>query len=344
MRLVRLVRSLAALLGCTFFVLALSGCARHGSPESAALAGAGSASRLLGPAQDGPPLTLPLKDARSRLPYPLAVGNEWDYRVTTHVALVTAGGRQPPLNSEHALNVAIVGTAQIGEREYFIQSESDPLLGAPPTVFPVRQDRSGLFERDALFSGGATGMTARAAAPPSATAAALRDYIREALGSASQQAAFQRAASTIAARFDALRHAGNVVAGPWPGGPDAGEISMLRYPLHVGARWIVRDSPRFARAVMARERVQVPAGPFIAWRLRGTSELFGPADRVRFWYSRAGLLRISAHIEADATDDTGSVIGRLIMDQEQVLESFRLVNPDGPQKSAEAAVEGTESE
>jgi hypothetical protein len=321
-----------------------AGCARHGSQDPATPERAGSTRRLLGPAQDGPPLALPSDRMRNHPPYPLAVGNAWGYRTTARVTLVTPEGPQAPQEFEHTLNVNIVGTTRIGAREYFIQSESDPLLGAPPEVFAVRQDRSGLFELDDVPPAGTSGITARVADRSGATAAALRDDVHDVLGSAPRQAAFQRAADEIVARVHALRHASSFVARPRRGGPEPGEISLLRYPLRVGARWIVRESPRFTRVVLARERVRVPAGSFNAWRLRGASELFGPADRVRFWYSGVGLLRLSAHLEADATDDSGHVVGRLLLDQEQVLDSFQLFDPDAPHKQAETPVAGTETE
>jgi hypothetical protein len=71
--------------------------------------------------------------------------------------------------------------------------------------------------------------------------------------------------------------------------------------------------------------VNLPLGTLPAWKLRGTSELFGPEDRVHFWYSRLGLLRIRFHVVGDATDNTGNVIGRVVTDSDQSLTEIHLV-------------------
>jgi len=102
-------------------------------------------------------------------------------------------------------------------------------------------------------------------------------------------------------------------------------LTMLSYPLRPGASWIVRDSPRFVRTVVGLDMIHVPLGSFPAWALRGDSELFGPNDRVGFWYSRLGLLRIRYHVEADAVDNTGAVIGRVATDSDQSLTGIHLV-------------------
>jgi hypothetical protein len=102
---------------------------------------------------------------------------------------------------------------------------------------------------------------------------------------------------------------------------------MLSFPLHIGARWIVRDDHRFVRAVVAHERVNLPLGLFLAWKLRGTSELFGPDDRVHFWYSNVGLVRVRFHVVADAVDDADHVIGTVAIDSDQSLTALALERP-----------------
>ena len=77
----------------------------------------------------------------------------------------------------------------------------------------------------------------------------------------------------------------------------------------------------------------------MAWRVDGTSELFGPNDRVRFWYANAGLVRMALHAEEQATDDTGNPIGRLLVDEDQVLTAVELhdsiVRPLAPSGTGE---------
>jgi hypothetical protein len=87
----------------------------------------------------------------------------------------------------------------------------------------------------------------------------------------------------------------------------------------------VRDEPRFARIVVGRDRINVPLGTFAAWKLRGTSELYGPEDRVHLWYSNLGLLRFRYHVEADAVDEVDHVIGRVVTDSDQSLTGIHLV-------------------
>jgi hypothetical protein len=92
----------------------------------------------------------------------------------------------------------------------------------------------------------------------------------------------------------------------------------------------VRESPLFARIVVAHQRLHVPAGTFNAWRIRQTSELFGPDDTVHLWYSRSGLLRIAFRGRMNATDDTGNIVGQVIIEQNQVLRTLQLADPDDP--------------
>src|SRR5262249_34476866 len=94
--------------------------------------------------------------------------------------------------------------------------------------------------------------------------------------------------------------------------------------LFVGARWVVRESPRFTRTVVARELVRVPAGVFPAWRLMGTAEAFGPEDRLDVWYSSAGLVRLRFHVVGDAVGDQGNVSGRAVTDSDQTLTAIEL--------------------
>jgi hypothetical protein len=225
----------------------------------------------------------------------------------------------------------------IGARTYFVQQESSPLAAGAPRILPgntfsLRQDRSGLYQLDVL--------TPLVQSP--APTEAVRASIERAVAEPAARAAFERAYARLTAQLAAARLGAGAPSLPRPGGPDPGELSLLRYPLAVGARWTVRESPRFVRVVVGRERLLVPAGAFVAWRLRGLSELYGPEDRVAFWYSSAGLVRISTHAEAPATDDSGNVIGRVIGDENQVLTALRLVDPNAPRADAEAPVEGVE--
>lgn len=311
-------------------LLAIAGCSQHAAgtlPSDDARAGA---SRLLGPSSDGGSPSEWAGRAASSFErqgqgaslYPLVIGNQWDYVITTRTTIVTDQGPQPPVVIEQPWVAAITGTRELGLRTYFIQTESDPRVAAPSSMFLMRDDRSGLYLADAV------GPDSPAARAGPSTSALLRESVGQLLADRAQHPSFERAADAIAARLDIMR-AGAALQ-TRPGGADPGETTQLRYPLHMGARWIVRDSPRFVRTAVGRERLELPAGAFTAWKLRGTSELYGPRDRAHFWYARAGLVRLAFHAEGDATDDAGNVIGRMIVEQDQVLESLHLHQPGDP--------------
>lgn len=296
-------------------VLALPGCShRYAGDDSAD--GSGVASELLA-ARPGS-----VMDFGGRLIYPLALGNHWDYRIRTDSQITTDAGPQPPVVTERPWAADIFRTAQTGDLSYFIQSEGDPSSACAhcDEEFWMRESRLGLFELDNV--GARPGVTVDGASSDP-EAADLVAYVDRTVADPGQRAAFHRAATAIAAKLALVR--------PIPGGTRPalgaapGEITLLSYPLHVGERWIVRESPRFARIVVGREVVNVPLGTFPAWKIRGTSELFGPDDRVLFWYSNLGLLRVRVHATSDATDDTGNVIGRVVLDSDQSLTDIHLV-------------------
>jgi len=106
------------------------------------------------------------------------------------------------------------------------------------------------------------------------------------------------------------------------GDPLPGESSALVYPMFVGSRWVVRDSPRYTRLVEGRGRTTVPAGTFEAWNLRGRSEFESPGDVVHFYYAREGLIRVTLHADLDVVDTGNIVVGRVIMDMDQSLTAF----------------------
>jgi hypothetical protein len=105
--------------------------------------------------------------------------------------------------------------------------------------------------------------------------------------------------------------------------PPDGELLRLSYPLFRGRTWRIRDEPVFVATVEDMGPVRVPAGDFFGVRVRIDSELFGPDDRVHFWYSRSGQLQLRAHLETRTTDPAGNPI---VVASEQIerLESLRL--------------------
>ena len=49
-----------------------------------------------------------------------------------------------------------------------------------------------------------------------------------------------------------------------------------------------------------------------------------------FWYASAGLVRFAFHVELEATDESGNVIGLLEFDSDQQLTQVHLVDPRAP--------------
>jgi hypothetical protein len=310
------VAGAAALLA---FSLAVSGCSHKYSSDDASLEGAGGASGLLAPT----PGDLRTERAGGRLLFPLAVGNRWDYHVRSRSQLTTDAGPQPPLVVENPFVVEITGTETAGERTYFLESEFVPGT-VPPSgpVFRVRESRFGLFELDEVVAQADVTLDG---APVDRAGADLEAYVDRSIADPGQRAAFHRAAVEVAAKLDQVRSSLARRHLRPRTGADPGEITMLSFPLFVGARWVVRDDPRFQRIVVARDRVNLPLGTFPAFKIRGTAELFGPGDRVFFWYSNLGLLSMRVHVTADAVDDADHVIGRVVLDQDQSLTGIHLV-------------------
>lgn len=322
-------RAFAVLALSSLIALALAGCAKDRTPTPSWEVSRSGPSRILGPDLPTTPSPwLDLQKHTAHLPYPLAVGNRWDYQIHMTSVITTPAGQQSPDVTESPWLVEITGTADANGRRYFLQSESDPRVMAPIAASPfyVRQDRTGLFELDLvqpLPYGAANAPRARGT-----LAAQLIASVDRMPAAAANAEAFHRAAEQLAQRVEAMRQPAwrpvSVTLGPTP---PPGEIAMLRYPLYVGAAWIVRDVPRFARRVTARERLEVPAGAMTSWRIAGLSDLYGPNDRVNFWYGADGLLRIQTHAESNAVDNSGNVIGTVATDIDQVLTNVELHDP-----------------
>jgi len=307
-----------------------SGCARERASEPATLEASSAAGQLLGPDSR---FTRTSLFAPTRRLFPLAEGNEWEYTIHTSNTVVTDSGPQPQEAHDQPWVAEIDGTQQRGEQTYFRLEEYDPRAVIRPYVILtlLRQDASGLFvddlagfvasERVAASGGGVSGALARS----------LRDYVDRTPATAARREAFRRAADRTAEKLESIALGAGRAAGP-----DANELSFLRYPLFVGAHWIVRTSPLFERAVVARERVRLPGGgSAAAWRLRGTSELFDAEDRVSYWYGALGLVRLSVRLVTIAVDDNGGIIGRFVYESDQVLTAARL-GGSGPARGSNA--------
>ena len=332
-----MMRSLARAAGpawLTFFAVGalaagLGGC-RHSYDAGDESTGAqGAASRVLGAIPSSERLQA-LRGPRGQFQYPLAVGNRWEYTTRVRAVLVVDGVPEPQSDFEASWVEQITSTSTVGSRDYFLLEVFDPPLTGPGGSFTtlLRQDRMGLFVWDVVPVVFPPGSQRDAAAHP-AIARGLVSYVNDRPAAAAHVDAFRNTARLLAARVAAI-HGSAGVGGLGTTGADASEITFLRYPLYAGAHWIVRDSPHFARTVEGRETVEVPGGQVRAWRIRGSSELFGPQDRVAFWYGGPGLVRVRVHSEMDAVDLSGNVVGRMMLDTDQRLTAVTLVDPEGP--------------
>jgi hypothetical protein len=263
--------------------------------------------------------------------FPLGQGNEW--HAVGKARFVTVDLSGAPIGESIAEDDylrTIDGTEERFGRVYTLMREvfTESVDGGAPDEATnwvrYRQDASGLYEADVDPS------TPPGGEPPAVLAAAARARTRSMpehlAGSVSvdHRAAFQAAWERLRARGDAIREA---VRGPG-GGPvrtaEENEITRLRYPLHPGQAWVVRADPEFTSSVEAVENLDIAAGRFTSHRIRIESGLFGPNDRVHLWMSRSGQLALAYHLEIDATDQDGNVIGRVTNDYQDELHDLNL--------------------
>jgi len=301
-----------------------------------------SAGTLLGPSLGSVALD-PLRDARL-LHMPLAVGNRWDYVVRLRTRLISDGSPDVIEETESPWTSEIVGAQTLNEHEYFLEADYDPRVVVRPPLpyFALRQDRTGLYNLDLYYL--STGSAAAPANDPG-WAARFAPALTRAAARSSHPAAFAEAAKRLAGRLAIMSMPGRGLGLPGMprlpglprrggdggtfsrGSPLPGEISLLVYPLFTGSKWIVRESPRFARAVENRENAHLPAGDFSAWVMRGSSELYGPHDVVHFWQASEGLVKLTLQAETQVTDDQGRPIGWMVFEMDQSLSALTLVPP-----------------
>ena len=306
-------------LWCAILAALLTGC---GGEATRSTAPAGDFGTTPFAGAEDPMAPGALGEARAlhaRYRYPLAVGNHWDYVIRSRVVTIPDVGDPSTVLARTPWSAEVLGTVTAGTHEYFQVGEGDPRSAAPLVpVYLQRQDAEGFYELDPPLT--PAGVRAGPGTGPLAAAIDLAAIDRSLDGSA-HHAAFARAAQRVAAKLERMRRSlGDVPAAT--DGAEPNELTFLRYPLQLGSRWTVRESPFFGRIVAGLDELTLPVGRVRAWRIRGVSELYGPNDRVHFWYGRAGLVRIHLRAEMDAVDDTGAVIGRVVAEYDQSLVRF----------------------
>jgi len=272
--------------------------------------------------------------------YPLQQGNRWDYHRTFEFQIIPDNAPpSPPEVFLSNIESEIVGTEQLFGRSYVVQKDTE--TEGPYTFLRwirFRQDASGLYEADvsigvpaALTTEGSPGRSNRNTITRAARSlkermiAAQPVLLDEPYRALLDQHLARRAAILSALSLGSSR---NVIAAP-PGGALSGEITRLRYPMHRGATWNIRNFPLFASTVEGPEMLDLPIGKRNATRVRITPPGQASVADIFLWYNRCGLLRLTIHIESEASDSTGQPIGRIVSREEQVITGLDLVDRNG---------------
>jgi hypothetical protein len=265
--------------------------------------------------------------------FPLSIGNRWTYRGAFTLRLE---GDSISEVYQYAEQRELIGYEELFGREYMVETQKQwsSILPFPPdnaTTYWIRnrQDKAGLYEADYFISippdSGAGSL-----APASSTERldVLNRETRQrrfgdrlkAAGHDGYQTALTRLGDKIRTAEAAIRATGmsrrpRRIGGP-PGGVLADEITRLKYPLHPGQHWVIRDSPFFFKSHVEAYRIfSLPAGRMGGHTIRIDIDGFDKHDRVELWYGRNGFLGMRMHVKSVATDELGNPIGVLISDE-----------------------------
>jgi len=264
--------------------------------------------------------------------YPLQLGNHWGYEFTLGLYTIPEGGPPGPVfGLSHGRDRDLVCVEDRAGRSYVVERRSYP--GGVFDWVRYRQDRAGLYEADVEsplppVCAGVTGrQTLDAEGVATLPGEAAWAGVEARLSDPAKQVAYRAAWERVQARASVLRQALGTARGiprAAGGGVEPGEITRLEYPLHPGARWVIRADPRFESIVEGAEVLDLAVGHVPGWRIRIDSVFLGPDDRVHVWYGRSGFLKLVAHFEGVATDPNGDPIGRVISDESEVLTELAL--------------------
>lgn len=308
---------------------------------AATLAGCGKAVELLAPAAESVSASglraQPAADdgLAANLFYPLQLGNHWRYnRTSTVVVLPTAG---PPVNYEsRGMRDRDLVCVEPRAGHSYIVERTFAYTATHSWTWWVwyRQDEGGLYEADVAVPPACAAGAGRRVFDAEAVAPVPKEEawaaVATKLTNVATRPAYRAAWERVQSRVSAIRQAvgGDPGAGPRTvargGGVGSDEITRLQYPLHPGARWLIRTDPRIESTVEGMEVLDLPVGPVPAWRIRIDWDDFGPEDRVHVWFGRSGYLKLFAHFEDVATNEQGNPIGRLIAEDDERLVDLSL--------------------
>ena len=239
--------------------------------------------------------------------YPLDIGNHWSFaRTITTQTIPNEGQPGDPYVGESTMDVDLVGTAERFGREYVVQRED------------LSRSLTRLLDRFSLSPGSRRTLQRRSRAWGYGIRARCRvervvERLTPSTSRMAERLAYQQALRRVWEMRERIEHVALVGRMPVGSavedrpGPLTGEIALLRYPLHPGSTWNVREDPLVVYLVEANERVALPAGDFSAYRIRiDWPDVFGPNDRALVWYGRDGLLKLQVHVEGQAVDADGN--------------------------------------
>lgn len=278
--------------------------------------------------------------------FPLAIGNTWTYNAfrTERIeddAFISL--------STHTQRRELVGTEMLFGRGYVIEEWKSwsPLwavVGSDDDTVRnwvrYRQDRAGFYEADVSLSQPPGAMGDRAAefdAAPATEGEMFSSRLRNAGRplTAAQAASYDAGMAKLQEKMEVVRAALSWHGHHSPrrfdrrrGGVLDNEITRLKYPLRLGQHWTLREFPLFTSRVVGYDLLRLPAGRLPGVRIMIESDVFGPKDKVLVWYSRVGLLRMSAHLEMPHTtyEDPYGELATLVIEEQMTLESFDLVD------------------
>lgn len=254
--------------------------------------------------------------------YPLQLGNEWHFDRRMVFEFVppdsssASGAEEFHFEEERVLDQTeeLFGRTYLVESRTIVQDFPEPDVAHEWVRF--RQDRSGLYEADVSIT------DPPGSVPKASASGEGRLHARlSAFGPAAVQhaASFRSALAELERRrlqvHGALR--GEPIAAP-PGGVLADEITRLRYPLHPGASFAVREGLLDAH-VEALEQLVTPAGRFPAWRVRLVWATAGFDDTILVWFGRCGTLKVYLRAETTVVGLDGSVLGTMRIEDVEVV-------------------------
>jgi hypothetical protein len=262
-----------------------------------------------------------LRTHRSRMSYPLQLGNRWKYTAHVIIEAHTDAGTEPPKEIIRTTKAEIVGAESLSGRCYAIEERSITEDISPGDVFSqrvfFRQDDSGLYEADVPIGD----------RPPGPARPSTIDPFNDYLEDRDQGTAWVRTHRELQDRADVVRNLrnGGPVSGRGRIGPMEDELTRLDYPLRHGHQWVVIDDAFLMTAtVEGREVLDLPIGRTPGWRVRLESDIFGPEDEVYLFYGRLGYLGWRLMVASEVVGDDGASMGTLWFTDEEYLQDVEI--------------------